>query len=150
MQVHATVHSATREYAFVFNIHKSKNPNEQKIEPSFYEQWTPLKQVFNDTHHEIQVTFSDVHNLRENTLIHIHTSKKDMKMYIPWVYQVTNLANAKKMVQFWCLVTVFILEKGYDLAFIYDKYHVCKKDFEVINTLIERQYKIYFSTLSFN
>jgi hypothetical protein len=130
---------------FEFFVYQSSNPEDHKIEASFYQQWSPNHSVPMGNHYEVELFEpGKILNHPNGKLVHLHKTSR-YKYFICWTEPVPDEQTLQKMIKTWCLGTFYTLVTGVDFALLYKEHSVDIHNFEWIETFMIEEYSFFIT-----
>ena len=117
MDVRVEVTTPKSSYKWDFNIFKSENVDEQRIEAEeFYKKWNEGK-VHLGTHYEMQILSEELISQKK---LHIHPSLKFQgESYVCWTNHIPTFDSAIHLLKIWCAGTAYSIENEVDFGQLY-------------------------------
>jgi hypothetical protein len=112
-----TVRTPLKEYWFNAEVYRSEKPEEQRIDPAFYVEYTPEHKPHEGVHHEMLLTASPAYGrVNPEVPIHVHTRPETGEHFVCWTPQVATLELAREIFRWWCVGTIYTIEQEADFA----------------------------------
>lgn len=115
------VSSKTQVYLFEAEIYRSERPEDQRIEPEFYEKWAG--KVHEGVHHELKIVRSPAFGrTHPDVEMHIHKNPHTGEFFMCYTLQVDSLEDAIGGFKLWCAGMVYTIEKNQDFSPVWQKH----------------------------
>ncbi len=115
------VSSKSNVYLFEAEIYRSKQPEDRKIEPGFYEKW--VQSQHQGVHHEIKLLRSPAYGRTHPDIeMHVHKNPHTGEFFVCYTGQIDTPGDATGFFKLWCAGMVYTIERNEDFGPVWQKH----------------------------